>query len=457
MNTASGQPDPDPARQTLTVSQLNRAVASLLGAGLPVVRVEGELSNVTRAASGHWYFSLKDATAQVRCVMFRGRAQQTGFVPREGDRVEVRALPSIYEARGDFQLNVEAMRRAGAGDLFARFLALRERLQREGLFDPARKRALPASPRVVAVVTSPQAAALRDVLTTLRRRSPATAVIVYPTPVQGAEAPPAIVAALARVADRREAEVVLLVRGGGSIEDLWAFNDERVARAVAACPLPIVVGVGHETDFTIADFVADLRAPTPTAAAELVCPERREQLLAVAGLAQRLHRALSRTMDRVSQRLDLAVRLLRPPSALWRDRSQRIAGLTASLRAAAGAQQLRRRARLDRAASRLQRPRTELQGQRLESLAARLRLSTVQAVSRRTGRLDSLAGALDLVSPQAVLDRGYAIVSDLSGRVLSDPAQVLAGDGLSIRLARGAIGATVTGRLEASAPPASPV
>jgi len=457
MNTGPGQPDSAPAREILSVSQLNRAVAGLLSAGLPVVRVEGELSNVTRAASGHWYFSLKDASAQVRCVMFRGRAQQVGFVPREGDQVEVRAVPSIYEARGDFQLNVEAMRRAGAGDLFARFLALKERLQREGLFDAARKRALPASPRTVAVVTSPQAAALRDVLTTLRRRSPATAVIVYPTPVQGAEAPPAIVAALARVAERREVEVVLLVRGGGSIEDLWAFNDERVARAVAGCPMPVVVGVGHETDFTIADFVADLRAPTPTAAAELVCADRRETIRAVAALVQGLQRAFSRLVGRVSQRLDLAVRLLRPPSELWRERSRRISALAASLRAAASAQQLRRRVRLDRTAGRLQRPRIELQGQTVESMAARLRLSALRTINRRAERLDSLAGALELVSPQAVLDRGYAIVSDASGRVLTDAEQVVAGDGLSIRLARGAIGATAIGSLQESAPAASPV
>ena len=249
------------ARETLSVSQLNRAVAALLERGLPPLGVVGEISNFTRAASGHWYFTLKDAGAQVRAVMFRGRAQGVGFVPREGDRVEVRALAGLYAARGDFQLTVEAMRRAGAGDLYQRFLQTKERLQREGLFEAERKRALPALPRAVGVVTSPQAAALRDVLTTLRRRAPQVPVILYPSAVQGADAPAGLLAALVAAGARGECDVLLLVRGGGSIEDLWAFNDEALARAIAASPVPVVSGVGHETDFTIADFVADARAP----------------------------------------------------------------------------------------------------------------------------------------------------------------------------------------------------
>src|SRR5690606_18532544 len=240
MNAEFRRENPALAREILTVSQLNRAVAGLLERSVPLVRVEGELSNVTRAASGHWYFSLKDAAAQVRCVMFRGRARFVDFSPREGDHVEIRAPAGLYGARGEFRLGVESMRRAGAGDLWRRFVQLKEALEREGLFDPARKRALPLAPGAIGIVTSPQAAALRDVLSTLRRRAPGVPVILYPTPVQGSEAPALLAATIARASERGDCEVLLLVRGGGSIEDLWAFNDERVARAIAACRLPVI-------------------------------------------------------------------------------------------------------------------------------------------------------------------------------------------------------------------------
>lgn len=445
MNTEAGIENRAGAREILTVSELNRTVASILERNLPLVRVEGELSNVVRAASGHWYFSLKDPGAQVRCVMFRGRARNVDFSPREGDRVELLALATLYEARGEFQLNVETMRRAGAGDLYRRFLELKERLQREGLFDAARKRPLPVHPATIGVVTSPQAAALRDVLSTLRRRSPAIPVIVYPTPVQGADAPAQIAAALTRAGDRRDCEVLLLVRGGGSIEDLWSFNDERVARAIAACPLPVVAGVGHETDFTIADFVADLRAPTPTAAAELVAPDRRELARSAARLAQRLHLALRRRLDRAAQRLDTGIRLLRPPSAQWRDRARRVAALAQRLAGAERAQRLRRSGELDRLAARLRRPRTDLAAQRLEGLERRLALSTRQSIAKRVSRLDAAAAALALVSPQAVLDRGYAIVARSDGQVLRNAGQAEPGDSISVRLASGRLDATVSG------------
>jgi exodeoxyribonuclease VII large subunit len=427
------------ARQILTVSQLNRAVAGLLERNLPLVRVEGELSNVVRAASGHWYFSLKDVAAQVRCVMFRGRARHVDFVPREGDRVELLALASLYEARGDFQLNVEAMRRAGDGDLYRRFLALKDRLQREGLFDPARKRPLPAHPGTIGIVTSARAAALRDVLATLRRRAPAARVIIYPTQVQGADAPAQIVAALEQAGRRRECQVLLLVRGGGSIEDLWAFNDEQLARTIAACPLPVVSGVGHETDFTIADFVADLRAPTPTAAAELVAPDRRELARRAERLAQRLQRSMAARLERAGQRLDTGVRLLRPPSEQWRERTRRIAVLADRLAAAGRAQGLRRANVVDRLAARLRVPRTDLAGQRLAAIEQRLAVAFRSGLAASTSRLDAAAAALALVSPQAVLERGYAIVSGPDGAVLRDADRLRAGDRLSVRLARGRI------------------
>ncbi|MBN9425318.1 MAG: exodeoxyribonuclease VII large subunit, partial [Burkholderiales bacterium] len=367
MNTDFRRQNLESAREILSVSQLNRVVAGLLQRSLPLVWVAGEVSNCTRAASGHWYFTLKDASAQVRAVMFRGRAQCAGFQPRDGDRVEVRGTVSLYEARGDFQLTVEAMRRAGAGDLYQRFLELKARLQQQGLFDAERKRPLPALPAAIGIVTSPQAAALRDVLTILRQRAPQIPVLIYPTLVQGAEAPAAIAAALAAAARRRECDVLLLVRGGGSIEDLWAFNDEALAHAIAASPIPAVSGVGHETDFTIADFVADQRAPTPTGAAVLAAPDRRELLGQALGLAQRLGDAWQRRAEQIEQRLDTAARLLRPPSAQWRQRSLRLQALTQRLTISAETLLRQRRLQLERAGAGLRMPRTDVAEQRLDA------------------------------------------------------------------------------------------
>jgi len=253
------------APPVLTVSALNQAVARLLERSFPLTWIAGEISNFTRAASGHWYFTLKDDGAQVRAVMFRGRAQYAGFTPREGDKVEVRALVTLYGARGDYQINVEAIRRAGVGALYEAFQRLKEKLAAQGLFDPERKRAIPMFARTVGIVTSPQAAALRDILIALKRRAPHVAIILYPTPVQGQQAPEKIALAIRTASARAECDVLLVCRGGGSIEDLWSFNDEGVAHAIADCSMPVISGVGHETDFTIADFAADLRAATPTA------------------------------------------------------------------------------------------------------------------------------------------------------------------------------------------------
>ena len=246
----------------LSVSALNQAVARMLERTFPLAWISGEVSNFTRAASGHWYFTLKDDAAQVRAVMFRGRAQYADFTPREGDRVEVRALVTLYAARGDYQLGVEAIRRAGVGNLYEAFLALKAKLEAEGLFEAASKRPIPAFARTIGIVTSPQAAALHDVLSALQRRAPHCRIVIYPTPVQGVGAGERIAAAITAAAARNESDVLLVCRGGGSIEDLWAFNHEAVARAIVACPMPVISGVGHETDFTIADFAADVRAPT---------------------------------------------------------------------------------------------------------------------------------------------------------------------------------------------------
>ena len=247
----------------LTVSALNQAVAQLLERNIPLTWVSGEISNFTRAASGHWYFTLKDQAAQVRAVMFRGRAQYAGFMPREGDKVEVRALVTLYAPRGDYQLSVEAIRRAGLGNLYEAFLQLKAQLTAEGLFDQQRKRTIPGFVRSIGIVTSPQAAALRDILTALQRRAPHIRIVLYPTPVQGEGSPQKIAQAIATASSRAECDVLLVCRGGGSIEDLWSFNEEIVARAIAACSMPVISGVGHETDFTISDFAADMRAATP--------------------------------------------------------------------------------------------------------------------------------------------------------------------------------------------------
>lgn len=434
------------AREILSVSQLNRAVAGLLQRTMSPVWVCGEISNATRAASGHWYFTLKDAGAQVRAVMFRSRAQYVDFVPGNGDRVEVRAVVSLYEARGDFQLNVEAMRRAGAGDLYRRFLLLKEKLQAEGLFDAARKRELPQDVRTVGIVTSPQAAALRDVLTTLKRRAPGVAVIVYPTPVQGVGAAASIAAALAAAARRRECDVLLLVRGGGSIEDLWSFNDEALARAVAASPIPIVSGVGHETDFTIVDFVADERAPTPTAAATRVVPDRRELADRLLRLCTHLCRTWSRRLESLEQRLDTAARLLRSPTSQWHERALRLHAFAQRV-AAFGQLSLQRRAsRVEHACASLQPPRVEIAAQRTAGAALALQRAGATRLGRLEERTAGLAAALELVSPNAVLGRGYAIVQDRAGHVVTSAFAVEAGDPLTISLADGRVAVDVRER-----------
>ncbi|MBU6271236.1 MAG: exodeoxyribonuclease VII large subunit [Betaproteobacteria bacterium] len=441
---------PGSGNAVISVSQLNRMVAGLIESGLPSLWVGGEISNLTRAASGHWYFTLKDAAAQVRCVMFRHKAQAVGFQPREGDRVEARGLAGLYQPRGDFQLGVEQLRRAGAGDLHQQFLRIRDRLLAEGLLAPERKRPLPAHPRRIGVITSPQAAALRDVLAVLRDRAPHIEVILYPAPVQGADAPAALARALATAARRAECDLLLLVRGGGSIEDLWAFNDEPLARAIADCPLPVVSGVGHETDTTIADFVADLRAPTPTAAAVLATPRREDLLAALAQTAGRLGRATQRMLDTREQRLDMAAGRLRSPSAQWALRAQALEALVGRLNRA-GRQALDHgERRLEHVQARLRSPDWASARQRLDAVARRLGLAAERVVASRADRLDGLAQQLELVSPRAVLARGYAILQRADGSVVRRAADVPAGEPLRAALAEGALELTVL----SSSPPA---
>ena len=298
------------SREILSVGDLNRAIAASLEARFDTVWVSGEISNFKAYDSGHWYFSLKDEEGQIRCVMFRGRNGQVGFMPQSGDLVEVSASLGMYVPRGDIQLTIQTLRRAGMGGLYEAFLKLKAKLAKEGLFDEERKREIPFHPRSIGIITSPQAAALKDVLSTLARRAPHIPIVIYPTLVQGPDAPSGIIAALKAAEKENAVDVILLVRGGGSIEDLWAFNDEQLAYAIAQSPIPVVSGVGHETDFTIADFVADLRAPTPTGAAELAAPRKDQMLQELEAIKQALLQRVIQRVEREAQTLDqLALRL----------------------------------------------------------------------------------------------------------------------------------------------------
>ena len=387
---------PRDSAPVLSVSELLRSVREVLERRFPPAWIGGEISNFRPASSGHWYFTLKDETAQVDCVMFRGRAAALDWEPAEGMRVEARALVTLYEPRGRFQLNVESMRRAGLGPLYERFVKLKAKLEAEGLFDPKAKRPIPQHPKQIGILTSLQAAALRDVLTTLRRRNPSIPVVVYPVPVQGEGAAAKIAQMLAIANSRAECDVLLLVRGGGSIEDLWQFNEEVVARAIRASKIPVVVGVGHETDVTIADFAADWRAPTPTAAAEMVSPSRDELLARVGELAQRASREALRRIEYAMQTVDaLARRLVHP----------------------------RERLRTSR--------------QILVQLAARLASATARRLDYFDAQVERFKASLVGLNPSAVLERGYSLTRNAQGEVVRDASRVIEGERVTTTLAKG--------------------
>lgn len=445
--------DAGAARRVVTVGELARSVATLLERSFGPTWVRGEISNLMRASSGHWYFSLKDREAQVRCVLFRMRAQALDWSPREGDLVEARATAGLYAPRGEFQLQVEQMRRAGAGSLFEEFLRIKSRLEAAGLFAAARKRPLPAHPRRIGIVTSLAAAALRDVASTLVRRAPHVEVLVFHTPVQGVDAPPAIVAAIeraSRASTTHDVDVILLVRGGGNIEDLWAFNDERVSQAIVAARVPVVSGVGHETDFTIADFVADLRAPTPTAAAELASPDAVALTMRVERSFERMQRALDRSLDTWTQRVDEAARRLRSPSqrlAMSRGALDALARRLSKAQAAT----LDARARSMRSAvDRLRRARPTIAAREAHATRVTERLTAAidRSVLARVHATRALAERLALLDPHGIVARGYAIVRDRHGRVVRDATTVSSGDALRIDVARGSIDATVDARAD---------
>ncbi len=432
----------------LSVSALNRLARETLEAKIPLLWVAGEISNLTRAPSGHVYFTLKDTSAQVRCTMWRSRAQLLSFRPENGMRVEARALVTLYEARGDFQLSIEALRRTGVGNLYEAFLRLKDKLGAEGLFDPAQKRPVPRFPRRVGVVTSPAAAAWRDVLAALARRAPHLEIVLYPAPVQGDAAPRALaeaVRAASARADEDGIDVLLVVRGGGSIEDLWAFNDEALARAIRACPVPVVSGVGHETDVTIADFAADVRAATPTGAAELVSAGFHAACERLAQLGRTMHATMEYRLNMLAQRTDrAALRLTHPRERLRRagEQAERLGQrLTDAMR-----HRLERLSGQERLlALRLAARRPDLQARRERCERAGLRLARAgeALLARRAERLTALSAHLQHLAPQAVLARGYSITRDGDGRILRDAGETRAGAPVSIELARGRLRATV--------------
>jgi exodeoxyribonuclease VII large subunit len=424
----------------ISVAELNRRARGFVEAGFPLLWVAGEISNFTRAASGHCYFSLKDASAQVRCVFFRHKAALIDWRPENGMQVEVRALPTLYEARGDFQLTVEGMRRSGLGALFEAFERLKRKLELEGLFDILRRKPIPAFPRSVGIVTSPQAAALHDVLTTLSRRMPAIRVVLYPTPVQGDGAGAKIAQAIGVASSRHEVDVLIICRGGGSMEDLWAFNEEAVARAIVGCAMPVVSGVGHETDFTIADFVADARAPTPTAAAELVSPNRAELLARLGVLGARLSRDVDRALGTRMQHLDhLGKRLVHPGERIGAE-LRHMGHLSNRLRSAV----THRLRALSWSVSGLSQrlrdglPDLEAQTARQQELRVRLQLAQARFLEQRDAWLAKMQANLAHLNPRAVLERGYSIVEKGNGQIVRSSEQIAAAEPLRLTFARGA-------------------
>jgi len=404
-----------------SVGALVLAVADALAARFGSCNVRGELSGFSRAASGHCYFTLKDADgaqAMLRCAMFRRAAALLDFAPRDGQQLELRGRVAVYEPRGELQFVVEAMRTLGAGSLYEQFLALKAKLEGEGLFDVARKRALPRYAQRIGVVSSLGAAALHDVLIALARRAPQVGVIVYPSLVQGSEAPAALVAALKLAGQRREVDTLILARGGGSLEDLWAFNDERVVRAVASSPIPLICGVGHETDITLADFAADLRAPTPTAAAELAAPAAADLLEGLRALASRLSRGAERVLAAKAQRLDRLAPRLAPPAARIAAQARQLDQLATRLAAAA----VRTRHTHDNA---------------LRALAVRLLQAAHGHATDHQHRVQTLAARLRALDPQRVVERGFSVVQTPAGTLVSDPRQLVVGQALRLTMARG--------------------
>jgi len=443
MNTSVTQ-----ERTIYSVSQLNQAAKSLLEETFPLIWVEGEISNLARPASGHLYFSLKDNDAQVRCALFRSQMRNCRCQPKDGLRVIVRARASLYAPRGDYQLILESIEDAGEGELQRAFEALKAKLSKEGLFDAQYKKALPRLPKRIGIITSPSGAVVHDILTTLKRRFPAIPVLLYPVAVQGETAVAQIVGALAIAAKRRDCDVLILARGGGSLEDLWSFNDEQVARAIFHCDIPVVCGVGHETDVTIADWVADQRAPTPTAAAELLSPDKNEWLQLYTGYEKRLLRLISGSVRELQQRLDWASRRLSRPDVLIRSSEQKIKELKDRMARIHQNSLLLRKNAVTQMAARLQQqsPKARIKNNLLmcRHLSQTSRKIMQHYLATAGQRLQRAGHSLDTLSPLSTLNRGYAIVKEVtSERIVRDAATISPGDQVEARVAKGSLYCTV--------------
>ena len=402
-DTTSSEKNLGALQKILSVSELNRLVREVLEHTFPLFWVSGEVSNFTRAASGHWYFSLKDSTAQVKCVMFKGRNAYTDFMPKEGDKIEARCTVTLYEARGDFQLTVEFVQKAGLGALFEAFEKLKIKLEHEGLFDPAFKKAIPQHPKTIGIVTSPDAAALRDVLTTLKRRNPAIKVIIYPTPVQGKGAAALIAKAIHSANARNEVDTLIICRGGGSMEDLWQFNEEIVARAIDDSAIPTISGVGHETDFTICDFVADMRAATPTAAAELACTDVQSLKNQLISLQNHLNKQITFTLNQFSQTLDYLSRRLISPMQQIENKTMQI-----------------------------------------NQLKHRMEFGLQRHLQTHHQHLIMLRNSLQQLNPHKVLARGYAMVENNKGELVKNSQTLHAGEQVRLLFSDGTAKADIS-------------
>lgn len=441
-------PYPDTRPRALTVSELNHQVRHLLESSFMQVWVEGELSSFSRPSSGHWYFSLKDQKCQIRCAMFRGANQRIRPLPKEGDQIRIRGKVTLYENRGDFQIIAEHLEPAGLGALQQAFEALKTKLQAEGLFDPARKKPLPATPRHIGVVTSPTGAAIHDILTVLARRCPAIPVTLYPTAVQGQAATADIVSAIERAQRHGVADVLIIGRGGGSLEDLWCFNEEAVARAIATCSIPTVSAVGHEVDVTIADFVADLRAPTPSAAAEKISPDQLDWLRRLDEQQVRLGQSARRLLQRLENQLGHLAARLRDPRRELQEKAQRMDELDMRLNKAVRLKLEQQYLKTGHLQQRLatQSPRKTLITARdqITRLNERLEMAIRQHLKQQHERLQFNAQTLNVVSPLATLGRGYAIVRDDHNQIVRDAGTLTEGQEISARLGRGSVSARVT-------------
>lgn len=432
-------PETENTHAILSVSELNHSAKDLLEHTFPLLWVSGEISNLKRYDSGHWYFSLKDANAQVRCVIFNHKNRFLNWRPEDGIQVEVRALVTLYKARGDFQLNVDTMRLAGRGDLFKAFEQLKTKLEKEGLFESTRKKLLPSFPKQIGIVTSHAGAALRDVLSTLRHRMPSISVVIYPTPVQGDGAAEKIAEAIQTATKRGECDALILCRGGGSIEDLWAFNEEVVARAIASCHIPIVCGVGHETDFTIADFIADVRAPTPTSAAHLICPDNKELLQHIETLRNRIQRIIQSCLESHMQHIDMLSHRLKHPDERIHIQFMRLQHFRERL-ANSWLRYFENRfwslRELDQHVT-TARPDVPRLVAQLYELDRRLYRVVAHHFDTLTIKLQRQQAHLAHLNPQSVLERGYSIVYDKNGSVLKNSDQISVDDNVKLSFAKG--------------------